>query len=266
MLCNPSEETGGEQTSMKPLIGVPMDSRPDIDAIFSGGLPDMMIADTPEETIDGIRSGGGIAVGLPLVRSQEEADEMLQYVDALVLPVGDDMAPETANLKINKHSGYFRLYKDQSDVFYALATVKAKKPYLGLCRGMQILNCALGGNMYEHLPDLLPDSKIVHSSPVVPTNYIMHEVNVDKDSTLYRYLGGKERVGVNSFHHMGVDRVGEGLHVVARADDGVVEALENEDGTIVAVQWHPECLFKEHEEMLGIFKGFVAAVAAGKQN
>ncbi len=247
---------------MKPMIGVPMDLIHDIDCIMSGGLPDMMIADTPMETIDGIRAGGGMAVGLPLVCGEEQAMEVCRRIDGLVVPVGQDLSPEASGVPVNGHSGVFCVKKDRSDIYYIKAMKALDKPILGLCRGMQLMNAAAGGSMIKHLPDIL-DESVVHSSPVVSTDYILHQVWIEENTQLALVYGTKEPVNVNSFHHMAIERPGEGYIVAARSRDGVIEAIEDESGKRIGVQWHPECLFKEREEHRKLFERFVELAREG---
>ena len=136
--------------------------------------------------------------------------------------------------------------------------IQLHRPVFGCCRGMQLINSALGGNMHEHLP-LITDGSIVHSAPASKAWSILHEVTVEPDSFLAKAVG-VTRLPVNSFHHMSLKKLGDGLRCVATADDGVVEAVENADGTIAGVQWHPECLFDRMPEQKKIFEAFVALV------
>ena len=243
---------------MKPLIGIPMDLVPDIDNKLASGMPELMIALTPQATIDAVRAGGGDAVGLPLVKSLDEALELCQHIDGLVVPVGDDLAPESSGVPLGRYSGKSRLFKDESDIWYIKAMIQLHRPVFGCCRGMQLINSALGGNMHEHLP-LITDGSIVHSAPASKAWSILHEVTVEPDSFLAKAVG-VTRLPVNSFHHLSLKKLGDGLRCVATTDDGVVEAVENADGTIAGVQWHPECLFDRMPEQKKIFEAFVALV------
>ena len=132
---------------MKPLIGIPMDLVPDIDNKLASGMPELMIALTPQATIDAVRAGGGDAVGLPLVKSLDEALELCQHIDGLVVPVGDDLAPESSGVPLGRYSGKSRLFKDESDIWYIKAMIQLHRPVFGCCRGMQLINSALGGNI-----------------------------------------------------------------------------------------------------------------------
>jgi len=110
-------------------------------------------------------------------------------------------------------------------------------PVLAICRGIQVLNVALGGTLVQHVPDL--GGNVEHGVPG-GGGTVMHDVKVEPDSLLAEITGG-ETLATASHHHQAVDRLGEGLHVTARADDGVIEAVEHDGpGWLVAVQWHPE--------------------------
>lgn len=247
---------------MKPLIGIPMDLVPDIDNRLASGMPDVMIALTPQATLDAVKAGGGDAIGLPLVTSFDEALELCQHIDGLVVPVGDDLAPESSRVPLGRYSNKSRLYKDESDIWYIKAMYQLKRPIFGCCRGMQLINSAFGGNMHEHIP-LITDLSIVHGAPASKVETLLHEVNIAPDSHLAKAIG-ETRVPVNSFHHMSLKDLGEGLRCVATADDDIVEAVENADGSVAGVQWHPEYLFDFLPEQKRIFEAFVARVVENK--
>ena len=119
----------------------------------------------------------------------------------------------------------------------------------------------MGGSVYQDLAVDNPDSYIRHSQGA-DGSYPTHHVEVAKGSSLYKSLGATAYV--NSRHHQGIKKVGEGLTVTAKAADGVVEAIETADGQIVAVQWHPENMWQEHAEMRRLFEDFIGRVAAQK--
>ena len=121
----------------------------------------------------------------------------------------------------------------------------------------------MGGSVYQDLATQNPDAYIRHSQGANGC-YPTHHVTVEKGSCLYEALGAKAYV--NSRHHQGIKKVGEGLKVTAKAPDGVIEAIESAEGSqIVAVQWHPENMWQEHPEMRRIFAGFIDRVAASKK-
>lgn len=167
--------------------------------------------------------------------------EALADVDlmGIVLAGGGDIDPARYGGRPD-HPTTYGVVPERDDTETALLTraVEADLPLLAICRGMQLLNVARGGTLVQHLPDLL--GSYAHGDPVAQRSN-EHDVRLEPDSRLASELGEPEAGGCVSFHHQAVDRVGEGLRVVGRSDDGVVEGLEATDASwVVGVQWHPE--------------------------
>ena len=131
-----------------------------------------------------------------------------------------------------------------------------KKPLLGICRGIQVLNVAMGGTVHQHLPAAGYEN---HSLSMFRRGEISHTVRIQPESRLGALLGTE--LGVNSFHHQAVDRVAEGFVPVASAPDGVIEAIEPAKGErfVLGVQWHPEMMALQRPEQLALLKAFTAA-------
>jgi putative glutamine amidotransferase len=137
----------------------------------------------------------------------------------------------------------------------------AGKPLLGICRGMQALNVACGGTLWQDVGDAFPHSQIRHAQQK-PYTRPVHPVHIDEASHLAQIMGATD-VEVNSIHHQAVDKPGRGLAVAAQAPDGVIEAVEMpERPFVVGVQWHPEFLWPTHPEDARLFERLVAAAAA----
>jgi putative glutamine amidotransferase len=140
------------------------------------------------------------------------------------------------------------------------AVLNQGKPALGICRGIQFINAALGGSLYQDIPTELP-SKITHSMKP-PYDAPAHSVRLLPESPLSK-LTGKERLEVNSSHHQGIKRLAKGLEAMAWSDDGLVEAVYMPDHPYVwAVQWHPEMSLGD-EDSRKIFASFVGKAGAG---
>jgi putative glutamine amidotransferase len=136
--------------------------------------------------------------------------------------------------------------------------LEADKPLLAICRGVQILNVALGGSLYEDIPSQLPDALRHDWYPNIPRDYLAHWVEVEPGSRLAESLGTR-KLRTNSLHHQAIRQPAPGLEVVARAEDAVIEAVELPGKCFaVGVQWHPECL-PEEPVMQRLFKAFVSA-------
>jgi putative glutamine amidotransferase len=163
------------------------------------------------------------------------ADRVLSRVQALLLIGGGDMEPSTYGA--GEHPAIYGVDRDRDALEIRLThgARAAGLPVLAVCRGAQVVNVALGGTLSQHLPDV--GGTMVHRDDTDPT--LAHDVKVTPGTRLAEIFRSETVTGT-SHHHQAVDRVGEGLVVSARADDGVIEALEAERGWLVAVQWHPE--------------------------
>jgi putative glutamine amidotransferase len=216
---------------VRPLIGITSYARGGTRLSFS----------VPCEYVDAIRRAGGVPVVLPPVLGPVR--EALEVVSGLIFPGGGDIHPE--HYGGDDHDANYGTCheRDAFELVMARAALERDMPVMCVCRGMQVLNVALGGDLIPHIPDVFGVS-VVHRTPEVQA--ISHPVRIAPESHLARVYGDTSAV-VQSVHHQAVGRLGEGLRAVAWADDGVVEAVESErHDFVVAVQWHPELdVFKD---------------------
>lgn len=204
----------------------------------------------PGSYVDGIRAAGGSVLILP--PGEADPESLLEVVDGLVLSGGGDVAP--ARYDGNGHEAVYGVSeeRDAFEIALAEAALAKDKPLLCICRGMQLLNVTLGGDLHVHLPDL-GDTVLEHRLRQSETT---HSVSIRKESRLHAILG-EERVSVCSWHHQAVRRVAEGLRPVAWAEDGVVEGLEHQSHPFcIAVQWHPEMQLDDPVQQR-LFRAFV---------
>ena len=204
-----------------------------------------------------IAKAGGAPVVLPPL-DPELAPSMVAPLAGLCVSGGPDVDPDSYG-SAERHERLGPTVPE-IDRFELAAIAEARRrgmPVLAICRGAQVLNVAHGGDLIQHLPDEVGET--VRHQRETPTNpVIWHEVEVDPDSVLARALG-TNRLEVNSFHHQAPRHVGDGLRVVARAADGVVEGMEGPGADFeVAVQWHPEGIV-DRPEQLALFRAFVDA-------
>ncbi|NIJ04453.1 gamma-glutamyl-gamma-aminobutyrate hydrolase family protein [Frigoribacterium faeni] len=165
---------------------------------------------------------------------QDELDARLAAADAVVVTGGEDVDPSFYGGDADDpHLGQTFPAADRAQVALVRQAVAGNTPLVGICRGMQLVNVALGGDLVQHLHE----GGHVGDDPA--DSMVDHRVAVEPDSRLARALGATE-LDVRSSHHQAVGRVGTGLRVVARADDGTVEAVEHEEAPVWCVQWHPE--------------------------
>lgn len=215
---------------------------------------------TARGLVDIINELGALPVVLPDVPGAK-GEDYVDLFDALIIPGGPDADPTFYGEEPSRHIGSTNYKRDVFEAELFKAFYKAGKPIFGICRGCQFINILMGGSVYQDLAADNPDSYIRHSQGA-DGSYPTHHVEIAKGSSLYKSLG--VTAYVNSRHHQGIKKVGEGLTVTAKAADGVVEAIETADGQIVAVQWHPENMWQEHAEMRRLFEDFIGRVAAQK--
>lgn len=154
--------------------------------------------------------------------------------DAIVIMGGADVDPALYGAEPHATVRGYNRRVDDAEAALVRAAVAEGRPVFGICRGLQLINVALGGTLVQHLGDDGP-----HRDAVVPNSFSDHEVNLEPGSAVAEALG-RTRVGIRSAHHQAADVIAPGLSVTARADDGVVEALEQTSPWVLAVQWHPE--------------------------
>ena len=194
----------------------------------------------------------------PLDEAKQLAGEILDGCDGLLLSGGTDVDPvifgEVPHTALGRVDGP----RDSFEITLAREAVRRDMPVLGICRGLQVLNVALGGTLIQDIPSDVK-STVVHETGEDRVA-IGHDVVIDPASRLAALLG-VTRVGVNSFHHQAAKRLGGGLTISATSpEDGLVEGVEMPDRNfVVAVQWHPENFWKTSAAFDGLFAGFVEA-------
>ena len=189
----------------------------------------------PQTYVDQVVAAGGIPVLLPPVPGVEDA---VSHLDGLIISGGPDVAPERYGQEPGPHTTIIRPERDAAETALFLAALPAGKPMLGICRGMQLMNVALGGTLIQHVPDVVGH----HGHSPVSGGYGEHKVVVGESGCLSAILGPGP-VAVPTHHHQGIDRLAAGLTATAWAEDGLVEAFELDQAAspfALAVQWHPE--------------------------
>ena len=217
----------------------------------------------PVEYLDAVVRAGGVPLMLPHTAGEDAgrwARAWLARVDALVLIGGGDIDP--AHHRSERHAELYSVEpaRDRTELALVHAALAVHRPLLAICRGLQLINVALGGSLHLHLPDAVGEA-IAHRQP--PRSPTPHPVRVAGDSRLASLLG--ERVSPMSWHHQAVERLGSGLKAVAWADDDVVEAIEL-DGhpQVTAVQWHPELTAAHDAAQQSLFDHLVQSARRGQ--
>ena len=199
--------------------------------------------------VKAVRRAGAVPVLLPIVEPGDAA-AMLDIVDALIITGGCDVDPTNYGAPAEPGLGPTDLVRDAADLAITRAALVCNMPTLATCRGIQVLNVALGGTLVQHVDDHMR---------VDLYNQAAHSVDIDPKSRLATILG-TEAVGVNSLHHQVIDRLGRGVRAVAHNHEGQVEAIEIDGApAVLGVQWHPE-LLRHRGDHLALFEDLVRQV------
>lgn len=213
----------------RPLIGITAYAEPNV----RFGVWDVPAALIPLSYIQGIESAGGRALLVP--PSEDGIDETLDAVDGLLFSGGSDIDPAEYGHDPHPETNGLRPERDRAELALLTAALERDMPVLAVCRGSQVLNVARGGDIVQHLPEVVGDEKHKHT----PGVFADHDVEVKVESRLGSLLG--DRAPVKSHHHQGFGRIGAGLVETAWAEDGTLEGLEDPAKRFaVGVLWHPE--------------------------
>ena len=209
----------------------------------------------PVEYAEAVRRAGALAVLIP--PGEPDIADLLTSVDALVLTGGGDLDPESTGGRTHPTVYGTSRARDELELTLAREAVDRDLPTLAICRGLQILNVALGGTLHLHLPDVV-DGSVTHRTD--PPGPLPHPVQVDAGSLIGRVMG-TDQVDTMSWHHQGIDRLGDGLRAVGWAPDGTIEAVELDGHRFLeAVQWHPEITAATDPTQQALFDALVANV------
>lgn len=219
--------------------------------------PDAAVA-APHAYADALtRAGGRPTLLVPEPLDDLEARRLLERFDALVLTGGGDIDPARYEEAPGDHVYGIDQERDAFEIALARAAVESEIPMLAICRGVQVLNVALGGTLEQHLPSV-PDL-LSHGDPGVG-EHVEHDVRLEPGSRVAEAMG-VDRASCLSHHHQAVAKIGGELVATAWASDGVVEALEHERGWVVGVQWHPEVTAATDAAQQRLFEAVVRRAA-----
>jgi len=203
---------------------------------------------------------GGIPVLLPIGVPQDALAVLVDRLDGVLLTGGGDIS-----LRYFEGKPHIRIAedppgRDELELALARLAVRKKSPLFGICRGLQVINVALGGTLYTDIEDQF-SCEIRHDRyPGWPRDFLAHPVHIQPDSRL-RAILGKDRLEVNSFHHQAINRIAPGLVPTAFSPDGLIEAVEISGHPFgIGVQWHPECM-PDSAEMRALFAAFVESAS-----
>jgi putative glutamine amidotransferase len=246
----------------RPLIGVTTSEvrrRESVEQIPQGEEPAHFEMALGLTYMRGIEAAGGLPVVMPPM-DEEAIAPLLDRFDGICLSGGPDLDPANYGAEPHAQLGPTEPPLDRFELAVARRADTCDIPILSICRGTQALNVARGGTLHQHLPDL---SEEIGHRQRNPADQPSHAIEIEPGSRLSRALGGAGtvdgRLEVNSFHHQAIDRLGQGLAIVARAPDGTIEAVEDPDREfLIGVQWHAETMVERPYEA-ALFRSFVEA-------
>ena len=243
----------------RPIIGVIASRypRPGSNSILAG---------IGEQYLLAIEGGGGIPLLIHLTRDEAAVQAHYRRCDGLLFAGGGDVDPAYFGQAPHPKLGSVEPLRDEVELALARQAIDDGKPVLGICRGVQLLNIALGGTLYQDIPSELPDALDHYASAKAPGRaHLAHPIALTPDSWLAAQLETDELPG-NTFHHQALRDIAPGLRVTGRAPDGVIEAVEGQGpGFVVGVQCHPEDLWEQADARWArLFAGFVEAAQQGR--
>ena len=208
--------------------------------------------------LDAVLRAGGEPITLsPREIRHDEALTLLRRADGLVLMGGSDVDPHLYGQQRAHHVYGVVPEQDHFEMALVHAALELEMPVLAVCRGIQLVNVALGGTLIQHLGDV--PGTIEHAPGKFPAgqDHVLHPITLEPGSRIAEAIGVTEIVGA-SFHHQGIDEIAPGMKVVGRSPDGLIEAMEHTDSWLLGVQWHPEDTAPTDWHQQSLYDAFVA--------
>jgi putative glutamine amidotransferase len=260
MLVENDSEKAFMRTEGRPVIGVTTQTLQAIDGIPEG-LPHSVVMN--QRYYFAVTMVGAAPLLVPLLDDEPEAlRAVYERCDGILIPGGVDMSPETFGESPHAKLGRIDPARDRTELMLTEWSIEDKRPLLGLCRGLQVINVFLGGTLYQDIEDQYPNALKHDYFPNYgyERDHIAHEVALAAGSRLH-HLMERDHMPVNSMHHQGLKTVASGLVPCAVAPDGLIEAAEGAaaDHFLLGVQWHPEVFELSDPHTRHLFRAFVEA-------
>jgi len=243
---------------MKPIIGISVNftTNDEVGRISHLGGPMQHWQMVADDYVRAVERAGGIPILIPVYEGVEEIVTIVSRLDGMVFTGGNDIEPRYYGEEFSKLIGEISPRRDTHEMKLLSHIIeKTEIPILGICRGHQLINIAMGGSLYQDMKSSGMEDHFYLNSPM---NHPVHHVKVEENSRLGRVAGG-DTLRVNSYHHQCINEVGRDL-VVTASHRGIVEAVEyTGERFIVGLQWHPETMIESCGEQLNIFKSFIGS-------
>jgi putative glutamine amidotransferase len=210
-----------------------------------------------------VKKAGGIPLVIP-TGTEQLAEDWITICDGIILSSGEDIDPFSYHQEPSPKMQQTNAKRDVLEMALVQLAIKNHKPILGICRGITMLNVALGGTLYQDIETNIPGALNHYQKAERPEP--THSINVNKNSWLYKVLNSS-CLRVNSFHHQAINQLASSLKKVAESPDGVIEAVEsNKDNQImIGIQWHPEEMASENKWMQHLFDEFINECSRRKE-
>lgn len=232
---------------MKPIIGITMFQETEVDKSFS------LVSNN---YLNAIENAGGVPLFIPVSEDMEAVKPYLEMIDGIIFSGGECVGPINFGENPSKAISKINPSRDNFELALFQEAYNMDMPILGICRGAQLINVALGGSLYQDI-----FSEITNCYGHMPSGMqvydLFHLIDIEENSKLFDIFKTAE-LEVNSFHHQGIKDIGKDLKVTATAKDGVIEGIESLSRKfLIGVQWHPEDLTLKYKGFLKLFKAFI---------
>lgn len=208
--------------------------------------------------IDAVSQSGGLPLLIPSITDEHLLDAYVKACDGFIFSGGIDVSPCCYGEMQHPLLGETSLKLDKSQIGLIKKVIAAKKPFLAICRGNQVLNVACGGTLYQD--NSLHGGDVAKHMQKSDRGDVSHEISISEGSVLHSMFG--ERIWINSYHHQSIKTLGSGLRITAVADDGIVESVELTDYPYgIGLQWHPEVMLLADDAMKPLFDRLVREAA-----
>lgn len=220
----------------------------------------MQLVALAEAYVKALAEAGASPVLIPTDLDEDDLAALFSRLDGIVFTGGGDIHPAYYHTAEHPKVDEVDTARDRTEFYLLNRVIEEGKPFLGICRGIQLVNVGLGGTLYSDIADQVPNALRHDWYPDWPRDHLAHSVQLESSSLLGKLLGQTE-IHVNSLHHQAIAKLAPGLKPTAYAPDGIIEGVELPDHPFgLAVQWHPEWLTAS-APMRALFKAFVEAAA-----
>ena len=214
-----------------------------------------------KQYLDVLTDSGALPVIMPMICDTRLIDEYINMCDGILIMGGIDADARLYGDVNRVYNGRISPQRDYLEIYIIKQAAQKKIPLFGICRGVQILNIAMGGTLYQDINAQLGELNIYQHQQKAPEWHHTHSVTVAKNSWIYKALE-LDKLDVNSMHHQAVKDIAPEFEAVCRSGDGIIEAIENTEHKMIGVQWHPELMHEKEQKKL--FIEFVSLCAEYK--